>query len=207
MPAAYYGQSADIRFEQRQGKWQEGWQDALEGCLRLRWRPYKELYASAEEPPEISAEAEMRNSTSGAVEKLPVMRHCSDQWTTPAAFVSALEERYGPLHDLCPYQPHWAPSWHWDALAHPWPRDTVGWINVPFSKAKAFLARLLHQWRRGCSAVMLLPASAMNAGAKRNPVPPGWVVAKAPRLAFGDSKQFLDLDLMFIEALQIGVRR
>lgn len=80
------------------------------------------------------------------------------QYSLDANFLALLEAQAGPLVDLCPLKPDWDPRFHWDGLAHAWPKRRC-LANVPFDLAQLWLSKALVALSHGTSSCLIVPKS------------------------------------------------
>lgn len=124
----------------------------------------------------------------------------SDEWSTPNATFETLDAEFTfDLDCAATAANHKCARWlgpngdHADALAVPWGDDTMCWLNPPYSRVRAFIAKAAEEAQRGCTVVALVPARtdarwwhAQVWDAERHAPRPGVEVRFLPgRLKFG----------------------
>lgn len=99
-----------------------------------------------------------------------VFSAASDEWETPAAIFDALDREFTFELDVaatlenCKMRPFLSPLE--DALAVDWagffdcdpPMAPICWMNPPYSKVAAFIAKAWAEARKGCTVVCLIPS-------------------------------------------------
>ena len=89
----------------------------------------------------------------------------SDEWSTPQATFDALNAEFGFDLDCAATRgnqkcPRWlgpggvSPN----ALVVSWGQETTCWLNPPYSRVRAFMAKTAEEVRRGCTVVVLVPS-------------------------------------------------
>jgi phage N-6-adenine-methyltransferase len=121
-----------------------------------------------------------------------LMSKASDEWSTPQDFFDVVNAELGPftLDAAATYENTKAAAYFdysMDALRHPWGGRTV-WLNPPYSRVGAFMAKAAHESiNSGSLVVCLVPARTDTRWWHRACVQADEVRLLKGRLKFGDS--------------------
>ena len=90
----------------------------------------------------------------------------TDEWRTPEDFFVALDAEFGFDVDMaatrtsCWKESYWGPDHHRaerrNALVFSW--SGTCWLNPPYSKCRAFIAKAAEEALKGCTVVCLVPS-------------------------------------------------